>query len=247
MTAELRLAVERLYEVFSVYPGDINMCVSPLKGTPEEMNGLLFSKPLRDLTNNDLSLFSTSLLYTWGMEPDLKHFLPRILELTGELDCPAFEVEVFFIKFEIAKWLTWPTEEREAITHYLLCLWKNILEEPVPISRDDFFLEYFIPIVKIYPDLPQLLATWEKASSPVATKRLTALIYQEFSWLFKGEMKCFDKQIKPVPELSEWLRSDAVLERFTTAFFTHADDEAYTENLSFVVRTLEYERSKQQP
>jgi hypothetical protein len=246
MTADLKQAVERLYEVFSVYPGNINMCVSPLKGTPEEMNSPLFSKPLRELTSQELSLFSTSVLYTWGMEPDLKHFLPRILELIGELDCPAFELEVFFIKFEIAEWLTWPAEEQDAIVYYLLCLWENIIEVPVPASLEDFFLEYFVPIFKIYPDLSQLLAVWDKVKSAAATKRLAQLIYQEFSWLFNGEMKCFDKQIKPVPELSAWLKSDAVLERMTTAFFTHSDDELFADTFSFVVRTLEYERNKLQ-
>lgn len=243
MTAELKNAVERLYEVFGKYPGNPDMPMSPLNGEPSELNPPLFSKPLHELTSRELAHFSADLIYTWGEESDLKHFLPRILELTAMWDCPAFEVEVFFKKLELTDWQTWPQEEQEAVQHYLICLWIEVLQSDPPVRINVFFLEYMVPIIKYYPNLPALLTAWQELESQVATRRLAELVYWELSWIFSGKMKCFDKKIIDISGLSNWLTSDIVINRLTDAFFVNQSDEAYAEILSFAVRTLEFARS----
>lgn len=101
-----------------------------------------------------------------------------------------------------------------------------------------------VPIIKYYPQLPTLLIVWQELESPVATRRLAEFVYWEFSWIFSGKMKCFDKKIIDVAALSSWLISDVVINRLTIAFFDTGNDASYSEILSFCVQTLEFEKRK---
>ncbi|WP_127503809.1 hypothetical protein [Actinoplanes solisilvae] len=78
-------AVEELYVAFAPnrrgqpisYCGH---CIS------DEEASVLQRTPLRELTAGDLERYTFKAMGTWGEEADLRHFLPRILELfaTGE-------------------------------------------------------------------------------------------------------------------------------------------------------------------
>jgi hypothetical protein len=76
----------------------------------------LLSKPLRSLTNDDLSKFATCVLLTVGTEDDFRYFLPRILELLilDEFSWP--DPEVLLARLPDADWSNWDKEERTVLT-----------------------------------------------------------------------------------------------------------------------------------
>ena len=80
MTERLKNSIEALYETFQRYLSNSNMNGSPVYGHLNEWNKELFSKPLRELDEDDLSRFAAKAITTWGNTNDYKHFLPRIFE-----------------------------------------------------------------------------------------------------------------------------------------------------------------------
>ena len=103
-------AIDHLYAIFGSYRvGRVTGC--PCCVSPEE-EARLHSRQLRELSGDDVGSFAFSALNTWGTLTDLKHFLPRILELyaAGELRT---ESQVIYGKF--VQEGPWPADEREAL------------------------------------------------------------------------------------------------------------------------------------
>ena len=147
-------AVEGLYDVFSRYPlvprvGGCPCCVS------DSDEALLHSKPLRELTADDLWRYAFKALSTWGTEEDFKHFLPRLFELVAAgttID------EQLFHKLVYARppWRQWPVQEQQAIEDYLDALWSYRLSLSPEVAWLDPLLWAY---VEILDDLTPYLAT----------------------------------------------------------------------------------------
>jgi hypothetical protein len=126
--AQLHQAIERLYDVFERYPlkdkiDACDHCVDP------EDHERLRSKPLRELSVDDLEKYSFKAMTTWGEAEDFKHFLPRLFELIAS-DQGGFIAEwVIGWKLELAEWQLWPEAERDALRAYLAALWGCVVRE----------------------------------------------------------------------------------------------------------------------
>jgi len=76
--AAFEAATDALYRAFEHYPLRPDMPRCPCCVTPAAMTDLT-SRPLGEL-DDELNLFTSNALTTWGDVEDLKHFLPRLLE-----------------------------------------------------------------------------------------------------------------------------------------------------------------------
>src|SRR5437588_624905 len=85
MTEELKLAIERLYQTFAIYPFKPTMegCPCCVSDSDKEK---IHSKKIRQLEGDDLSRYASKAMTTWGDTEDFKHYLPRILELLVTTD-----------------------------------------------------------------------------------------------------------------------------------------------------------------
>ena len=101
MTDSLKISIKILYDIFAKYQGLSKLEGSPLYDELDTWNKELRSKKLRDLTDEDLSRFSGSVILTWGDENDYRCYLPRILELTAELKTP-FQIWTLYSRLEDA-------------------------------------------------------------------------------------------------------------------------------------------------
>ena len=106
-------SLENLYQIFAKYRlrPDIEAC--PCCVTESDKRKL-HKKELRKMTADDLEKYVFKAVTTWGDEYDLKHFLPRILELMDELPS-----EMIFIKLQSIHWETWQSQEKDAIVAYM--------------------------------------------------------------------------------------------------------------------------------
>jgi hypothetical protein len=123
---KLQASVRALYDVFSAYarpkylPGAMgDIAVS------NDSCGLL-SKPIRELTIEDLKYYSYSAITTLGSVNDFKFYLPRVLELVS-LDPSVLDVAIVFSKLSYGRWDTWPTTEQRSLLAYLANFWENTL------------------------------------------------------------------------------------------------------------------------
>lgn len=213
---------------------------SPLYADLEKWNRDLFSKKLRELSADDLSLFSGKVITTWGDIDDMKHFLPRILELTALLE-PPYMIWVTFDRLEMTGWQSWPADEYEAVKTYMLCLWDSLLSDESEKAESEF-KDYFSTLAHFYPTFEDLLSVWTKNTSKAATKHLGKYVYEQKHHLFDSRFidGLYNKK-ENVPALQKWLLSDQVITRLEQAYFLYADEE-YAGILSWAEKMLRDEK-----
>lgn len=123
---EFARAIEALYDVFEGYPlrPRIDSCPHCELEAAERR---LHMRPLRDLTWADLGIYAFKALTSFGDRDDLRHFLPRVLELyvVDHAGAP-HTLFMFFHKLHVARWETWPADETAAIRRFLEA-WKRVL------------------------------------------------------------------------------------------------------------------------
>src|SRR5688572_3646991 len=216
------------------------MTGSSLYGALEKWNRDLFSKQLRELSADDLSRFCGKVITTWGEADDLKHFLPRILELTALLK-PPYMIWVTFDRLEMTGWQSWPAEEYEAVKMYMLCLWDSLLSDESEKAESEFD-NYFSTLAHFYPVFEDLVAVWNKNTSKAATKHLGQYVYQQKYTLFgKKYIAGLYKKNENIIPFQSWLLSDQVINRLEQAYFLYANEE-FAETLSWAEKMLNDEK-----
>lgn len=132
----------------------------------------LHARPLRALGAAELGRYAFKALTTWGSEDDLRHFLPRILELVAR-DELGVDAQIVLGKLAYGEWERWPEAERAAI-EALLAAWL----ESVLSTRSGALAVVLSSILRTGAELGPLLAKIELAAarSPAARARLLELV-----------------------------------------------------------------------
>lgn len=118
-------------------------CVDPAAGVD------LCRLSRTDATAEQLHRYAFKAMTTWGDVDDFKWFLPRLLELAGELD-----FDLVLGKVAYAHWTEWPARERDAVRAFLLAEW-HALFAAFPSLAPSFA----IALEAIEPDLGPYLAS----------------------------------------------------------------------------------------
>jgi hypothetical protein len=113
----LTSAIDDLYEAFSevARPEMIHACACCM--TADEVETLL-TKPLRELTPDELSPYASSALLTVGDVPDYLYFLPRILELSILDDSLSAAIEASGDKIRMTEPMSWPAKRLGALSDF---------------------------------------------------------------------------------------------------------------------------------
>lgn len=236
MTERLKNSIDQLYATFEKYRSNSNMEGSPVYGDLEEWNTELFAKPLRELTEDDLSRFTGKAISTWGEVNDYKHFLPRIFELTAELRTP-YEIWIAFDKLTLAEWTCWPENEQKVIHEFMIALWENILNDDSEKARWEF-QDYFSSIAHFHPNFTELLDIWKKSESKAAIKHLSTLLVEEQTAIFdKKKLSNFKDKPEIVEEFIAWILSDQLLNYVQRKFFEF-ENEPFADNISWAEQII---------
>lgn len=128
-------AIEHLYEVFARYPRPERVA-----GCPCCVGGIreaaVLSRPLRELTRDDLDFYSFKAMTTFGTVEDFKYFLPRLAEIlaAGER-FGVLDVDGFTRKLQYAGLAGWPVDEIDALRGWTAHLWRHAVTAPsYPVS-----------------------------------------------------------------------------------------------------------------
>lgn len=180
-TARVKNVVRELYRVFRSHrtrhhPDGCPCCVS------DSDKRRLLSKPLEQLTPDDLGRFAWKVLTTWGTVEDLKHFLPRLLELVATDECAPFEREVLFGKLRLGGWRAWPNNERQVIDEYLNVVWRDCLESEAGCVWLD---ELLCGLGNAVDDVTPLLQGWTKCRLHTGYEHLVHFIDWNSATLLK--------------------------------------------------------------
>jgi hypothetical protein len=117
MSPLLEQAIEVVYEAFRDVPRPTSVdgcpCCIGRKGI-----SILLSKPLRDLSPDDLTHYAASAFLTVGSVEDYLYFLPRILEILASKHDWWPDPEVVTRAVHTAGYRSWPHPRRKALTQY---------------------------------------------------------------------------------------------------------------------------------
>ncbi|WP_144118500.1 hypothetical protein [Catellatospora sichuanensis] len=214
MHPDLQAAVAELYAVYARHPraeriGYCGHCV-------DDAEALVLQRvPLRRLTAADLARFTFKLMSTWGDEADLRHFLPRILELfaTGEQrDGHLLTKTLSNVRYHGA---AWGPEELAALEGYLMALMRQILTDRGSHLQVTALLE---GAAENGHTVEPYLAVWAQEPGETATVQLTTLI-DDFGWTYSRD----DRYHR---EVRAWLRTGIPQSRLEAAFLATDDPEA---------------------
>ncbi len=240
MTSRLKNNIKELYETFDKYHSNSNMNGSPNYDELDKWNKELFSKPLQELDENDLSRFTGKAMTTWGTANDYKHFLPRIFELTAELKTP-YEIWIVFDKLTLAKWNEWTEKEQTVIQEFMIALWESILNDNSEKAEWEF-KDYFSAIAHFYPNFIELLNIWSESKSKAGIKHLAEFIVSEKTTLFdRKKISGFHDQKENAQEFINWILSDKMLNKIQQKYFEY-EKESFAEKISWAEQIITAER-----
>lgn len=215
MKKELNIAVQNLYDVFSIYHLDAKRLKEhscPCCVTDEEIREIVV-KPLRQLSEDELGHFSKSAISTFGCVEDYKHYLPRILEL---LQYPKSEFLFDFTCFEklnYSEWETWPMEEQNAIGNYFMTLWSTIINDK---NATCYQFDGVLSILIKYRYLDKALFEWTKSKTLKSIFFIVEGVLNGFNFSVNGE---------DYHKLSAWLTSEMMLIKVEEIFLKTEDKE----------------------
>ncbi len=168
----------QLYQAFAHYqkPRDFPACECCL--SPAERK-LLLSKPLRDLSAGELSVYAASAFLTVAGPEDFNYFLPRILELAVKEEFSWPDAEITLGKLARANWLQWPDKERLAVLAVLNRKWEELLKssenDSWHCSRID---EWICALGQCVPDITKYL---DKLLEPDCKEKLLGFAVENSS------------------------------------------------------------------
>jgi hypothetical protein len=237
MRETLQTAIEECYNVFSKYPLNSTMEGSPLYEDLQQWNNALTSKPLRELSGEDLSLFIFKAMSTWGTINDFKHYLPRILELTASLDS---DIDILIVadKLSYCKWQTWPIDEIAVIKNWCEELWKQIITtapEIIEVHRND----YIAGMAALYPHLTELLNTWINSDSENAMANFVCYVYWNNEELLQQKrLPALDRKHLQGNIFFEWITSADIIMKLESCYFKY-EKSSFSSELSLIITMLE--------
>jgi hypothetical protein len=180
MTENLKIEIQNLYDAFSSYPLRRGM-----EGCPccvrESDKRLLYSKPLRELSYDELSHYYLKAMTTWGDVNDFKHFVPRFFELlaTGTTLLDAF---IIFDQLEYGGWDGWSLAEREAVKSFIIAWWESSTLSDWRFDGSDF-----VHFAKALGGIQPLLDNWKVAVDDDTFRNLINFIFDEYQMFSIGK------------------------------------------------------------
>lgn len=180
----LERALNRCYEVFSVYPRPTVLHASPLRDAAQILKDLT-SAPLRELSGEMVGPYAGYALTTVGDVVDYKHFLPRILEqAVYEPVWMGTEPAIIANRLEMAEWLGWPRSEQEAIREVFAEAWRQSVDEH-PDDADAIDWLYGIAVGDM--NLAEAIQVWDKARSANSVLQLSSFMTTSAEFLCEPE------------------------------------------------------------
>ena len=235
-------ATVALYEAFAAYPARPEMSACRCC-TGAEAVARLLRAPLCEATGDDLEHYAFKALTTWGGISDLKHFIPRLLDLARN---DALPVEHFVVagKLGLARLCEWPEVERCAVEAFYLAWWESLLAQP-PSPKGLSAFELLRDLVIAGLDAGLFLQAWEARDDVTGGLHLARFAVAAAGSLEKrgrltgtlGALWCEHAGAQAL--VVAWLLDPRQRERLERAFFAACTPQAQSE-LSAGLQVIEH-------
>lgn len=228
--ATLRQRVHDVYRAFGNYPLARHIARDPC------FPGACDDRPLRAVSLEQLppsafERYQWKAVSTWGSVDDLKHFLPRLLEIIAamRLDEATREIDPWMIfgKMRYSQWGRWRKGERKVLDEYFDALWSVLLAQPLAAHDTPSYaislMEWLNNFAYAHDHLGRFLDQWEaEASHPVTGELAAAHLAHTITsagqhlpgpWVWDASRRPQES------EVTAWLASDRVIGLLEKAYF----------------------------
>lgn len=159
--------IEKSYQLFESYT--IGKTLQICKGccVTDEEEAELVNTPLRAVSSRLLwtAYYESARNYSDRELWEMKHFLPRVLELVNNFDFPCHSTEIVFKRLDLDKPEQWTKEEMQLLTDFSVLFFKKCLSY-YPYSPDgDSIATYLVMFGIGHFDLNPILKEWENADN----------------------------------------------------------------------------------
>ena len=215
MTEELRQAIKKSYSVFSKYQAKLPLDVCT--------DCCMTVDQTRELVNMSTQQIPFKLLYEYNTAAksvlpkieEFKHFLPRFLELTAELQFLHHSAELVLSRFEYYSIGEWTQEERETIQCYANELFKYLLTV-YPLPELETIDSLIIMLYKAQVNIKEVLKNWSTIETRSSVLHLSDLVCNGFKGANNETLSSgfADNNISKL--VYNWLNSDFELVKLKT-------------------------------
>jgi len=215
MTEGLRQAIKRSYSVFSKYRANLPLdvctdCCMTLNQTSE-----LASMSVQQIPFDLLYEYNTAAKPVLPNIEEFKHFLPRFLELTAELQFVHHSAELILNRFEYYSIDEWTKEERETLQCFANELFKYFLTI-YPLPELETIDSIIIMLYKAQVDIKEILKEWSTIETHSSVLHLSDLVCNGFKGANNETLSSgfADNNISKL--VYDWINSDFELVKFTS-------------------------------
>ncbi len=210
----MKETVDLAYETFSKYRVDrpLDVCTDCCMKIEDE--GLLVSLPVREIPVDLLSEYNDSAKPEKTRIEEVKHFLPRYLELISEYKFPSHSAELSFSRLVPFDKTEWTATELNLLENFVTDFFTQTLKTyPIP-SFDDSIGTILIMFWRADFDIAELLRVWEKTDTLQSVLHFNDLYFKGFNKHNRSELfsSFGDKELSNI--LTNWVETEKTKEIF---------------------------------
>lgn len=172
--------IEAAYVLFAPYTLGATLCVCKACCVSDAQEQALLRTPLRQVSGQVLSdgFFVSARDYSDQERWEMKHFLPRVLELATQFEFPVHSVEITFTRLDLDQPAYWPAAERQLLAAFARTYFEACLAI-YPLPDGNQLTDILIMFGLAHFELPPLLHSWATANSPSSLVHLADLLLDE--------------------------------------------------------------------
>jgi hypothetical protein len=172
--------IEAAYVLFAPYTLGATLSVCKACCVSDAQEQALLRTPLREVSWQVLSdgFFVSAQAHCDQERWEMKHFLPRVLELTTRFEFPVHSVEITFSRLELDQPAHWPAAERQLLAAFARTYFEACLAR-YPLPDGHQLTDIFLMFGRAHFELTPLLHSWAMANSSTSLAHLADLLLYE--------------------------------------------------------------------
>lgn len=214
MAPVLSAIIDAAYKLFAAYTvgPTLDVCKVCCVSDAEEQE--LLDTPLRTVSAAVLNAgyFYSARSYSEREHQELKHFLPRLLELVTQFDFPMHSTEITLNRLELHCPAQWPAPERALLQTFAEGFFTECLGQ-YPLPNSTSLTEMLIMFGLGHFDLSRLLAAWAAARSTSSALHTKDFLLREVHFSRPSDWELQNPFAEPHinAAVAAWLHEPSVL------------------------------------
>ncbi|GGD60194.1 hypothetical protein GCM10011514_25170 [Emticicia aquatilis] len=213
----LEEVIEKSYKLFESYTIGQTLDVCKRCCVSDADEARLVNTPLREVSSSVLraGYFESARAYTDRELWEMKHFLPRVLELVSNFDFPCVSVEEVFLRLELHQPKRWTSEELQLLQDFSVEFFKKCLSY-YPYSPDGDDISTYLTMFGVahFPVRP-ILDAWTNAENTESTLLFKDFVINEFNYQTSSYFETQNENETFNEIVSNWLNDAAVKSKFS--------------------------------